>query len=106
MLKFYQIFYFFNIDEVPKFRPQLKILADTVITSASGAQAMRDEILVSKSAQAADIATRPQVVPMAGVNIAFSKVGMEKVSLRVYFSIAMRKIRAKSNPSYSWGKKG
>ncbi|KAK0760811.1 hypothetical protein N5P37_005747 [Trichoderma harzianum] len=79
LLKFYQIFYFFNIDEVPKFRPQLKILADTVITSASGAQAMRDEILVSKSAQAADIATRPQVVPMAGVNIAFSKVGMEKL---------------------------
>ncbi|KAM0249216.1 hypothetical protein ACHAQJ_009122 [Trichoderma viride] len=79
LLKFYQIFYFFNIDEAPKFRPQLKILADTVITSASGAQAMRDERRASKSARAADITTRPQVVPMAGVNIAFSKVGMEKL---------------------------
>ncbi|KAL3484186.1 hypothetical protein BJX62DRAFT_244160 [Aspergillus germanicus] len=78
LLKFYQIFYFFNIDEVSKFRPQLKILADTVITSASSAQAMRNEILVSKSARAG-ITTGPQVVPLAGVNIAFSKVGLEKL---------------------------
>ncbi|KAL2794579.1 hypothetical protein BJX66DRAFT_193231 [Aspergillus keveii] len=78
LLKFYQIFYFFNIDDASKFKPQLKILANTVITSASRAQAMRNGILASKNAPA-DMTTGPQVVPLAGVNIAFSKVGLEKL---------------------------
>ncbi|ODM22110.1 hypothetical protein SI65_02956 [Aspergillus cristatus] len=80
LLKNYEIFYFFNIEDASKFKPQLEEIANKVISPASGAQDMRTEtfFFFYNSARHQGKITGPPVLQIAGVNIAVSYGGLAK----------------------------
>lgn len=79
MSKRYQEFYFFEITNAEAFKPSLGKLADKVITTSKGALDNRKAICEAKKLGS------KKDVGLVGVNIAFTRKGMDKVSLRVYF---------------------
>jgi hypothetical protein len=113
--KKYQQFFFFNIENPAAFKPMLKVLADKVITSSHGALVNRAIIHKAKAPPssrlnvagaglnlARDVLTAihdtlpphreirkargSDLVSITGVNISFTKRGMDKVCGRVRFS--------------------
>ena len=81
LLKNTETYYFFTIgDDVNAFRSQLSLLVP-LITSTTAAMSDRATVAQSKKEALAQ-GHKPPLIPVAGLNIAFSQSGLTKVSLK------------------------